>query len=292
MLVTPERLTYLVLVADKGSFSAAAREFGVSPSAVAQVIQNMEVDLDITLFDRVSGKSPKLTPAGKAMYMQALEVIPRLQAMEKRAKAFQAGIEDKLNIAVYGYTFFPRYVEKIKALSEAFPELTINLLDVENIAGLTAEEHTADIIIAPTQLKQRHGYDTQIIDQLDWLFVSSPEHPLAKRKSRLTYQDLIGHRQVIISENLFAEKHLVESLRFSPNLLHCSQFYQIESMLLNGLGFSLFPSHLAEKYIVNKSLVELKMEDSEQQPGWPIELVWSPALGPAGRWFIAQFIDL
>ncbi|ACJ31183.1 Transcriptional Regulator, LysR family [Shewanella piezotolerans WP3] len=293
MLVTPERLTYLVLVADKGSFSAAGREMGVSPSAVAQVIQNMEIDLNIVLFDRVAGKAPQLTAVGKAMYLQALEVIPRLQAMEKRAQAFQAGIEDKLNIAVYGFTLFPTYVEKIAALSNRFPELIINLMDVEDITALSADDvNAADIIIAPTQLKQRHGYDTQIIDQLDWLVVASPSHPLAKLKSRLTYQDLISHRQVITAENLFAEKHLVESLRLSPNLLYCSQFYQIESMLLNGLGFALFPSHLAEKHFAANALVELKMEDSEQQPGWPIELVWSPSLGPAGRWFVEQFVEL
>ena len=126
MLVTPERLTYLVLVADKGSFSAAGREMGVSPSAVAQVIQNMEIDLNIVLFDRVAGKAPQLTAVGKAMYMQALEVIPRLQAMEKRAQAFQAGIEDKLNIAVYGFTPIPPVMSiKLRRCPASFQNLPL-----------------------------------------------------------------------------------------------------------------------------------------------------------------------
>ena len=95
MLITPERLTYLVAIVEHGSFSAAARSLNVTASAVTQVIQNMEIDLGISIFQRTAGKAPKLTEVGKALYRQALEVAPRPQAIEKRAKAYQTWTEEK-----------------------------------------------------------------------------------------------------------------------------------------------------------------------------------------------------
>ncbi|MDC5822610.1 LysR family transcriptional regulator [Vibrio europaeus] len=293
MLITPERLTYMIAVAETGSFSAAGRKFGVTASAVAQVIQNMEIDLDIVLFDRVAGKAPKLTEVGKALYLQALEVAPRLQAMEKRAQAYQAGVEDKLTIAVFGFTLFPEYVESINALSREFPELKINLIDVEETQGLAPNhDDAADIIIAPARLEVRTGYDAHIFDQIDWRFVVSPTHLLANKKGELSRHDLLDHTQIIPSENAFADKTLIESIRQSPSLIHCSRFYQLRALLLQGVGFSLLPAQLSEPLVSTNQLVELKLDFDDKNTRWPIEIAWSPSLGPAGRWFVEQFVEI
>ncbi|USD67684.1 LysR family transcriptional regulator [Vibrio sp. SCSIO 43136] len=293
MLITPERLLYLVAVAESGSFSAAGRKMGVSASAVAQVIQNMEIDLNVRLFERVSGKSPTLTEVGKAMYLQALEVTPRLQAMEKRAKAFQAGIEDKLNIAVYGFTFFPEYVNAINALAQEYPELTINMVDVEQTQSISPdEENAADIVIAPMQLKQRAGYESQTIGQLEWLFVASPAHALANRRGELSRHDLLAYKQILPQVSDFADEPLVESLRYSPNPIHCSHFYQFRALLLSGIGFAMFPAPLARPMIESGALIQLNMDFDDNQTRWPIEIAWTPSLGPAGLWFVEQFVEL
>lgn len=293
MLITPERLLYLIAVTEQGSFSAAGRKLGVSASAVAQVIQNMEIDLDVRLFNRVAGQSPSLTEVGRAMYMQALEVAPRLQAMEKRAQAYSNGIEDKLNIAVFGFTFFPEYIEAIKDLSIEYPELSINLLDVEDTEELSPDDtNAADIIISPALLKQRPGYESHVIAQLEWLYVASPSHPLSKIRGELSQHDLLSHKQLLPAVSDYADEHLIESLRFSPNPLYCSRFYHLQSLLLSGTGFAMFPRPLAEPFIEAGYLKELHMDFDDQQTRWPMEISWTPSLGPAGQWFLEQFVEL
>lgn len=293
MLITPERLIYLIAIVETGSFSAAGRKLGITASAVAQVIQNMEIDLNVVLFDRVAGKAPKLTEVGRTLYLQALEVAPRLQAMEKRALAYQTGIEDKLTIAMFSYTFFPKYVKVIDALTKQFPDLKINLIDVEETQGL-APNHidAADIIIAPARLDLRTGYDVRIIAQLDWRFVVAPNHPLANKKGELSRYDLLDYTQIIPSENEFADKMLIESLRLSPSLIHCSRFYQFRALVLQGTGFCLYPYLLAEPLLNSAQLVELRMDFDDKSTRWPIEIAWIPSLGKAGRWFVEQFIDV
>ncbi|MEZ9924260.1 LysR family transcriptional regulator [Vibrio breoganii] len=293
MLITPERLIYMQHVAELGSFSAAGRKLGISASAVAQVIQNMEIDLDVIIFDRVAGKAPTLTAVGRAMYLQALEVVPRLQAMEKKAQSYHAGIEDKLTIAVYGYTFFPSYIDKINRLAEAYPDLTINLVDVEEVADLEVNNpKAADIIIAPQQLKLRHGLESRIVDQLNWQFFVAPSHPLAKIRGELSSHDLLAHKQLLLSENEFATSYLVESMRFSPNVISCSRIYQLASLLLSGIGFAYFPKALLNLSLTHNEVIELQVDFEDEKTSWPIELAWSPSLGPAGLWFVEQFVDL
>ena len=61
MLVTIERMSALVAVIENGSFSAAARSLGKTPSALSRIIQHFEVDLGVELFERVEGQSPRPT---------------------------------------------------------------------------------------------------------------------------------------------------------------------------------------------------------------------------------------
>ncbi|MGA1083602.1 MAG: LysR family transcriptional regulator, partial [Burkholderiaceae bacterium] len=62
--LTPEALMLVRLIAEKGSFAAAARELGRVPSALTYSIRQLEESLDVLLFDRKSPQA-KLTPAGE-----------------------------------------------------------------------------------------------------------------------------------------------------------------------------------------------------------------------------------
>lgn len=55
-----QQLETLLMVVNTGSFSAAARKLGKAQSAVSTAISDLEIDLDLQLFDR-SGRYPVLT---------------------------------------------------------------------------------------------------------------------------------------------------------------------------------------------------------------------------------------
>ena len=68
--LTLDQMRALVVVAEAGSFSAAARRLGRVQSAISQSIQTMEATLGVTLFDR-STRTPALTEAGQAIVNDA-----------------------------------------------------------------------------------------------------------------------------------------------------------------------------------------------------------------------------
>ena len=69
-----EHIRMLVLSADLGSFSACARKLGKVQSAVSHGINSLEIDLNVTLFDR-STRKPTLTPAGERLYRSAKALL-------------------------------------------------------------------------------------------------------------------------------------------------------------------------------------------------------------------------
>ena len=75
-------LHYFVAAAEASSFSAAARRFGVSTAAVAKLIQSLERELGLTLFER-HAHGLALTAGGTA-YLEACR--PALDQLARRRR--------------------------------------------------------------------------------------------------------------------------------------------------------------------------------------------------------------
>lgn len=70
-----------VRAAEDGSFSAAARNLSLTPSAVSKLIARMEDRLDVLLFRRAH-RSVSMTPEGAAFYQAARKAIEAVEAAD------------------------------------------------------------------------------------------------------------------------------------------------------------------------------------------------------------------
>jgi DNA-binding transcriptional LysR family regulator len=68
-----EQLRLFVSVAEQRSFSAVARDQRKAQSAVSSAIALLEEDLGVSLFDRSSGRQPKLTEAGRPCWKRRVK---------------------------------------------------------------------------------------------------------------------------------------------------------------------------------------------------------------------------
>ena len=120
--LTLDQMRVLVAVADAGSFSAAARKLDRVQSAISQSIQTLETTLRLNLFDR-TGRTPRLTDAGKALVGDARALIGAAQAIRARAQGMADDVEPELTLAVDSMFPIPLLMESLKALRVAFPLL-------------------------------------------------------------------------------------------------------------------------------------------------------------------------
>ena len=77
--VLPEMVTFL-RVAELGSFSAAARQLGTTPSAVSRQVSRLEKQLGIQLIQRTT-RQLRLTRAGEAAFARCSELAAAAQAV-------------------------------------------------------------------------------------------------------------------------------------------------------------------------------------------------------------------
>lgn len=73
----PDLATF-ILVVNKGSFTAAAKELGVTPSALSKLISRLEASLSVKLFERTT-RTLQITQSGQKIYQQSVAMVNAAQ---------------------------------------------------------------------------------------------------------------------------------------------------------------------------------------------------------------------
>jgi DNA-binding transcriptional LysR family regulator len=82
------QMTAFVRSVETGGFSAAARELGLTPSALSKLVTRLEDRLDARLLQRTTRRL-QLTPEGEAFYLRARRILAEMDDAE--AEVLQAG---------------------------------------------------------------------------------------------------------------------------------------------------------------------------------------------------------
>ncbi|MDN3685112.1 LysR family transcriptional regulator [Vibrio sinaloensis] len=98
MHISYEQVTAFVAVAECGSFSAAAKQLNKHRTTLGQVITNLEIEINMTLFDR-STRYPQLTEEGLALYQHAKKTSRKRPSLfERLCQSTEQGNESQITI--------------------------------------------------------------------------------------------------------------------------------------------------------------------------------------------------
>ncbi len=136
-----------VRVADAGSFSAAARQWGRSKAAVSKYINALEVHLGVQLLRRTT-RSLSLTEAGRVYRERCAAVLGEIQTLEASLRENVAAPRGPLRVTAPP-GFASHYLDVMtKDFLERFPEVTIDLDLTHRIVDLV--EENIDVAIRVT----------------------------------------------------------------------------------------------------------------------------------------------
>jgi DNA-binding transcriptional LysR family regulator len=188
-------LATFAMVAERGSFTAAAAALGITQAAVSQRIAVLENDLRASLFNRRAGRIT-LTEAGQRLYPFVRHILDLHGQARSEISGFQPPIAGELPIAassVPGECFLPAL---LAAFHEKFPGVHVRaavgdsgsvMQDVAKgraTLGLVGQEaETPDLEFRPI------GSDTLVL-------VVAPGHPWAARK-RISLHVLTGEPLIL-----------------------------------------------------------------------------------------------
>ncbi|WP_029354744.1 LysR family transcriptional regulator [Bosea sp. 117] len=124
--------------ASLGSYTAAARALGISPSAISKSVQRLEQRLGMRLFNRTT-RSLTLTPEGRDLHERALRLLREAEAIEQAAVAARSEPSGVLKIAAplpIGVHILAPALPRFRA---RYPKLAVDLRLGDQFVDLIAE---------------------------------------------------------------------------------------------------------------------------------------------------------
>ncbi|MEV8378664.1 LysR substrate-binding domain-containing protein [Kribbella sp. NPDC056861] len=125
-----QRLRAFVTVARTGNFGAAAVELATSQPALTKQIQQLERRLASTLFER-GRHGARLTPAGELLLPDAIDVLDRVEAFERRAAQIALGVEGALAIG-FGMSAIQLAPRAVALFRSRYPRVEVSLDDMSS----------------------------------------------------------------------------------------------------------------------------------------------------------------
>jgi DNA-binding transcriptional LysR family regulator len=113
-------------VAHHGSFTRAAAELGVSPSALSQTLRSLERRLDVRLLDR-STRRVSVTEIGQRFLQDAAPALAALSAAVERVNEAREKPAGLLRINLSRVAFELLLMPHLAAFAEAYPDITLEL---------------------------------------------------------------------------------------------------------------------------------------------------------------------
>lgn len=281
-----EQIRLFVDVAEQRSFSAVARKQHKAQSAISNAIALLEADLGVTLFERSSGRQPRLTEAGSVLLEEARELMRQCERLDGRALALMRGQEAQLRVAQDEAMPYQPVLDSLDELAERYPLVEVQLSSgAQGDVARKLVERRADLGLLFHHEQMPSALERQALGSVEMVTVCAVNHPLAKQ-AYVSRQQLARHRQLLIAPQ---QSGYPGGEPISPQIWRADSFYVMAELLMRGLGWAWLPRHVVQYPAYQGQMVELASEWTP--PALVVELVCrrDEPLGPAALWLAERF---
>lgn len=259
------QLLTLRTVVDKGSFSHAAEELGISQPAVSFQIRALEDRIGQRLLDR-SGRRVTLTDAGRVVDAHAR----RLLALEEEMLRDVAGLSDHLSGPLIlgsstgpGELLLPHLLGGFKREN---PEVEVSLVvqDTQTVCDRVLDDEIELGVVGAARPHRGLVFEPFVRDEL--VVICPPGHALAKRK-RIKLADLAA-QPLILQQRGSGVRAVLESafraagirMRDLEITLELGLQQSVRVAVLDGLGITVISRLAVERDLAEGRLVAVEVE--------------------------------
>lgn len=289
MKLSFEVLQVLDAVDKAGTFAKAAETMNRVPSALTYLVQKLEEDLGIELFDR-SKRRAQLTHTGRVVVEEGRRLLRAADDLERKAKRVQQGWETELRVGVDEIIPFDFIWDTVSSFFDLHTDTRLSL--TKEVLGGSWDAlitRRVDLIIgAAGEAPQIPNLAIRSIGTLKHVFVVEPNHPLASMSDPLSLDTVSRYRAVAIADT---SRVLVPRSVAIVNGQDVLTVPTLDAKLvaqLRGIAVGTIPECLASGLIDKGKLVRKQvggMRDVTQ-----FYLAWrEDEAGSALRWWVEQF---
>lgn len=297
-VLTPASLAMIEVIAETGSFAAAARRLDMVPSALTYRVRQIEDALDVLLFDRAS-RQAKLTEAGAELLREGQKLLVEVDAIANRVKRVATGWEPQLTIAVDSIIDRSTVMELCESFFQLNPPTRLKLR-AETLSGTleALSSGQADLALGVVMdgvlvnTQSASSLQRESLGTVTFAFAVAPHHPLAQHAEPISDLVIRQHRAVAIADSVQRGASVSIGLLSGQDVFTVADLSAKLDAQVRGLGVGFLPTCVAQSYIDTGRLVEKKVERAQQQV--QSYYVWrgqSGAHGQSGRalqWWLQQ----
>lgn len=289
-VLTPDSLTMLQVIAEAGSFAAAARQLGLVPSALTYRVRQIEDALDVLLFDR-SARQAKPSEAGAELLREGGRLLQDIDAVANRVRRVATGWEPQLTLSIDGVISPHTMLELVEAFYAMSPPTRLKLRD--GIMSGTREALTsgrADLAIGVSNIASDvAGLQQAPLGDLLFIYVVAPHHPLASMPEPITDAVMLRHRAVAVADSA-QRGGMTMGLLGGQDVLTVDTMQAKVQVQLRGLGGGFLPEPMVRPYLEAGRLVAKRVARPERQ--LRLHYAWGgpgfTAPGRALQWWLQQ----
>lgn len=255
-------------VVEKSSFSGAARELGITTSAVSQQIRSLEQEMEVTLLHR-STRKLSLTEAGQAFFYSCQEMLAAAERGKIRINELRDDLVGDLRIATLPELGANHVIPALSHWMSAHRGLSVHIeADNDHIDLIDGR---IDIALRMSPCVDEPHLNVVPLAQVEQVLVASPSYfnqslPVSRP------EDLINHElipvNVMKNYQSFTFQHVNthEKTEVTMNSrLTTNNVLVAKSLCLQGHGIARLLYLDVQKDLVNGSLVEV-LPDWKLQP--------------------------
>jgi DNA-binding transcriptional LysR family regulator len=241
MHLSLRQLRYLVAAAEAGNVTEAARRLNVSQPSISAAIAEVEALVGVPLFVRRYARGVTMTPAGRRIVSDAIELLKHASDFRQNAVGLSAQLRGDISIGCF-HTLAERFMPQLLAtFTRRYPGISVTLHEGDQDELLT--------MLLAGQIETVLGFsfhisdqiETQILAELPPHIVVSARHQFARRR-RVSLKDFASEPFILLdlpkSREYFLQ--LFHSVGVEPRVVFRSRSPElIRGLAANGHGYTL-----------------------------------------------------
>lgn len=277
-------LATFAVVAREKSFTKAAAQLGVSPSALSQSIRLLEERLGIRLLSRTT-RSVSATEAGQRLLATILPRFDEIRAELAQLSSYRDRPAGTIRLTASEYAAERLLWPKLAPVLRRYPDISLEISVDQGFRDIAAEGFDAGVRLGESVEKDmiaiRISPDTRMVA------VAAPEY-FSTNPPPLTPKDLTAHRcinlRLVTARALYAWEFQKGAEVVRARVEGQLTFNSVNAILqatLDGFGIGFLPEDLVTPHIASGSLVQALDDWCQPFPGlhlyYPSRRQTSPA---------------
>lgn len=260
-----KQLKTFIQVAQNRSFSQAAKKLGLTQSAVTIQIKNLEKELGVQLFDRIS-KQIRLTEKGEELIPYANKIINEAETAFSSLSGAAVRLQGLLRVGVNESICVKKLPQVVEHFAHNFPDASIRVTSAPPAHLYSMmEQNEVDIVYLLDFVRHNPAWVTHVVDEEPIVFVAAPASDLANREEPVDIEEVL-ERPLFLTERhqnyrMALDQFLGErGLSVQPTLECMSTQLLLSSVELNN-GISLLPLYAVEQEVRKRAIRILDVRD-------------------------------